>query len=284
MVTETVQQKITTSATASFAIIIVKAYKDIKILDRTISEWLTDEMQSIPTFVINKVNNDADLRQQINLYCKNFDYFITLYNNTPYITKNLIMHIMEYVTAKKSNACKLFSGFVCNSKYFVSNSNIVYDNFYMQAQDRFATIDDTTDIERAEKFFSSKVITKHINAGVKFDNPNSVILSSNCTIGYNTLIMNNCVIKGKCTIGKNVIINNNTTILDSTIGDGSSVSNSIVNKSKIGSNSIISPYCNIEKSRIGDNCIIGHYCIVRNTSVKKGQNIAERTTLIKEGK
>ena len=152
----------------------------------------------------------------------------------------------------------------------------------MNNQELFTIIETEEQVAMAEKYFSKKIIIDLQKQGVAFENPNSVIISAKSTIGRNCTIFSNCVFRGKCTIGDNTIINNNSTIIDSKIGNNSSVSNSIITKSNIGNNVIISPYCDIKKSKISDNAVIGYYVVLDNYTIKKNEIIKDRTTLAKE--
>ena len=281
IITETCITKQQKSTQVRLAVFIVnKGKTQKKILDLTTTEWLQKEFQSYTTFVIDCYPN-MQLKDSITPYLQNFDYFVIIYNDTPYLTNNIIDKIFEYVVIKNSKACKLYSGAVYNTSYYLSNNDIMFDSFYLQNEDCFRVINDEKDLIVAEKYFTKKIINDLKKKNVFIDNPESVVISANCEIGEGTTILNNCAIKGKSKIGKNVVINNNTTIIDSVIGDSTSVSNSTITKSKIGTNTIISPYCNITKSNIDNDCVIGYYCVVDGWKLKKGTNITERTSLIK---
>ncbi|MBE5735001.1 MAG: hypothetical protein E7361_00915 [Clostridiales bacterium] len=278
---ETLVQKSINKINVSCAIIIVNKYKKVKILGLTISEWLKREFSNNPVFEIDLKAKD-DLRSKVLPYCNNFDYIMIIYNNTPYITKSIVAKVIEYVSIKQSNACKLHSGAVYNSRYYVSNPNCMFDNFYMQGEDAFVSVETPQEIAQAEKNFSKRVINTLQAKGVIFQNPMNTVVSPLCDIGRGTTILNNCVIQGKTIIGKDCLIHNNSSISDSKIGDGSSVSNSNIIKSKIGKNVLVSPYCNVIKSTIGDNSTIGYYCVIDTYRLKKGSLIADRNTLKKE--
>jgi len=280
ILTETLVEKTKKIEGFNAVIIILNTTKNKKILGLTCTEWLQRELKGYPLYVLNPSNNE-NIREKIIPCVQNYDYFILIYNNTPFITKELVNNVIEYVWFKNSNACKLYSGAVYKSKYYLTNNEIVYDNFYMQNQDLFAFVENTEQIAFAEKYFSKKIITTYQKNGVIFENPNSVIISPNCQIGRGTTILNNCIIKGKTIIGENSIINNNSTIIDSVIGNKSSISNSNITKCKIGNNVIVSPYCDITKSKIEDNVFVESYCLIDNYKINKNEFVKARSTLQK---
>ena len=261
-------------------IIIVNNNKKCKILDMTIDQWLQQELTKYDVFVVD-CKNGENLKEKIAIYLKNYNYFMIIYNNTPFITEEVVDRIFDYIAIKDAKACKLYSGAVYEVKNYLRYDNVMYDCFYMQDQECFRLIENDEDITLAEKFFTNKVIMRLRKNGIMIESPQSIIISPMASIGAGTTILHNCVIKGKTHIGKNCIINNNSTIIDSNLGDNVSVSNSIINKSKIGDNSIISPYCNINKATIDNDCYISYYCVVENSRVKKGANLQQNTTLRK---
>ncbi len=278
---ETAVSKDIKKARARIAIVIVNRVKKIKILGLTISEWLRRELAGYTLYEVDIKANDS-IKDKLAVYCANCDYIMIINNNMPYITASLVDNILEYVVLKGSNACKLFSGAIYNTKSFLNSSELCYDNFYMQSQEAFLEVNTDAEVSAAERFFSKKLIGYYTSLGVQFHSPNSVIISPLCQIGCGTIIMNNCVIIGKSVIGQNCVIHNNTTIDDSKIGDATTISNSIVTKSKIGNNVLVSPYCNVIKSTIGDNSTIGYYCAIEGYRAKKNSVIKDRTTYRKE--
>ena len=140
ILTKTQSQKEKKLFNNNFAIFIVNKDKKRKILDLTINEWLKKELKDLYVFEID-IKKEEELRNKILQYLNNFEYFIIIYNNTPFITKNLVLSIIEYAYVKKIKACKLFSGAVFESKYFILNKEIIYDNFYMQNQENFFVVE-----------------------------------------------------------------------------------------------------------------------------------------------
>lgn len=272
------------SLNKSFAICIANISNKTKILDLKPCEWLKNELKDFPTFVFDLKQSD-NLREILKLYIKNFDNFLLIYSNTPLITKNLVKHLQEYVSIKSCDFCKLPNGFVANTKYFLSNDKLSYDSIYTQNLDEFVTIETEKDLFYATKVLNNRLINYHKNNGVIFKDAQSVHISYNTKIGRGSVIFSNCNLIGKTVIGDNCIINNNTTINSSKIGDNTSISNSIVEKSTIGNNVVISPYCNIvDKSKIGDNCYIDYYTLIKSYTIKKNTKLDPRTTLEKTEK
>ncbi len=281
MLTEAVMVTQKIKRLSNFAIFIINNKKGRKVLDMTLTEWLQKELNCYPLYVIDHKEGE-DIKEKIGLYCNNYEYIFVLYDKTPFVNKNLIETLIEYVSTKGSKACKLPCGAIYMTSYYLGSGNINYDSIYMNNQELFTIIETEEQVAMAEKYFSKKIIIDLQKQGVAFENPNSVIISAKSTIGRNCTIFSNCVFRGKCTIGDNTIINNNSTIIDSKIGNNSSVSNSIITKSNIGNNVIISPYCDIKKSKISDNAVIGYYVVLDNYTIKKNEIIKDRTTLAKE--
>ena len=259
-------------------IFILKQPTKIKILGRAPIDWLKKELAGYNIYVIDK-NKNNEYKSKILPYCANYDRIAILPSNIPLLTKSTLSKCLEIAAIKNSMATKLLAGYIFNANYYRSNNEYFFDSFYTQQENEFYLIETPEQAASAERLLTQRIITRLQASGVTFRNPSSCIVSADTSIGAGSIIMSNCIFNGKCTIGVNCIINNNCTITNTAIGDNASISNSIINKCKIGNNSIISPYCDITKSKIGDNAMIEPYCILSRVTIKKNEHIAERTTL-----
>lgn len=76
-------------------------------------------------------------------------------------------------------------------------------------------------------------------------------------------------------IGENIEIGNNCTIIDSIIYDNTQITDSYIEKSKIGKECKIGPFSRIRpSSNIGDNCKIGNFVEIKNSELKRGVKVS----------
>ena len=100
-------------------------------------------------------------------------------------------------------------------------------------------------------------------------------------IGNNVIIYENVHIAGESVIEENVTIFPNSYIDNSIIGKGSKVYSSIIEKSIIGSCSLIGPYVSLKKGAIvGGHTNIGPFCAIKNTEIGSYSKIVGHSQIV----
>lgn len=130
--------------------------------------------------------------------------------------------------------------------------------------------------DRVELANISNIIYKRINedlmrSGVSIIDPNSTYIDYNIEIGKDTIIYPQTFLMGNTKIGSNCIIGPCCQLTNTVVGDNTKVIFSVTNSCKIGSNTQIGPYTQIrEGSFIDDNCRIGNFVELKKANLKKG--------------
>ncbi len=133
------------------------------------------------------------------------------------------------------------------------------------------------DYELKEKKNRAKIISL-MEGGVEFVDINTAYISEDVCIGEGTLIGPCVTLQGVTTIGKNCKIYQNTRISDSVIGDCTTIENSVILSSKVGSDTSIGPFAYVRpNSCIGDSCKIGDFVEVKNANIGNGTKSAHLT-------
>ena len=95
-----------------------------------------------------------------------------------------------------------------------------------------------------------------------------VYIDNTVKFGQNVTIYENNRIEGDTYIGDNVIIYPNNHIVDSTIGEGSSVRFSVIEQAKVGNCCDIGPFARLRpKADVRDGAKIGNFVEVKNAVV-----------------
>lgn len=114
---------------------------------------------------------------------------------------------------------------------------------------------------------------KKVNYVIK--NKNSVYIDKKVKIGENVIIYENNRIEGDTVIGDNVTIFPNSYISNSTIGKGTKIYSSFIEKSEIGSCNSIGPFAHLRTgSKLGDHVRVGNFCEIKNSIVGEGTKIS----------
>ena len=131
------------------------------------------------------------------------------------------------------------------------------------------------DMATVIKIMKEKINNNFMLSGVTIYDPDSTYIEPQVEIGNDTGILPGCMIMGKTKIGSNCSIGPNTRIVDSTIDNGTSVTESVVTKSTIGANNCIGPFSHIRPKTVTSNKVkIGNFSETKNSTVGEGSKIS----------
>lgn len=118
----------------------------------------------------------------------------------------------------------------------------------------------------------------YMEAGVRFIDLKAAYIDEGVKIGSGTVIYPCVVIEGDVTIGEDCVIGQNSRIVDSTIGDRTTVQSSVITESKVGSDTKIGPFAYLRpNSTIGNECKVGDFVEVKNSSMGDGAKASHLT-------
>ncbi len=132
-------------------------------------------------------------------------------------------------------------------------------------------VNDRVVLAEAESVMRRRIAEKHMRNGVTIINPDNTYISAAAEIGRDTLLQPGTMIEGHTVIGENCTIGPNSQIVNSEIGDGTSVHSSVVLASKIGADTTIGPFAHIRpESALGDKVRIGNFVEVKKSTIGDG--------------
>ena len=146
----------------------------------------------------------------------------------------------------------------------------VCDNFdeTLGVNDRFA-------LSQAEQLMRARINERHMRNGVTIINPLTTSISADAEIGADTIIQPGCVIEGATKIGSDCIIGPNSHIVNSTIGDATKVTSSMITDSVVGSHTAIGPFAHLRpESSLGDHVKIGNFVEVKKSILKDNAKVS----------
>ncbi|MBT3319847.1 MAG: NTP transferase domain-containing protein [Clostridia bacterium] len=159
-------------------------------------------------------------------------------------------------------------------KYFADNGHGVepiYSNDCDVAVDRIQ-------LAQISERLRTRINNNLMRAGVTLIDPQSTYIDAGVKIGTDTTVYPGVVIEGDCEIGQDVILYPGSRIVDSSIGDGSVVQNSVMMDAIVGENSTIGPYAYLRPNTvIGNGCRVGDFVEVKNAHIKDGAKVSHLT-------
>ena len=134
--------------------------------------------------------------------------------------------------------------------------------------DRFA-------LSQAEELMRARINERHMRNGVTIINPSSTHISSDAVIGSDTIIKPGTIIEGKTIIGEDCIVGPNSHIVNTVVGNGTTIHSSVLIDSKVGNNTAIGPFAHLRpQSSLGDSVKIGNFVELKKSTLGNNTKVS----------
>ncbi len=155
-------------------------------------------------------------------------------------------------------------------KYLLENGGEVSTYFSSESSEFFG-VNDRAQLAEAEKILRKRVNEAYMKDGVTIQLPEEVTIEPGVKIGRDTEIYGPVSILGKSEIGEDCTLIGSTRIIDSKIGRGVKVDNSLIEESVMEDESNIGPYSHLRpRAHLGEKVHIGNFVEVKNSQVGAG--------------
>jgi len=139
-------------------------------------------------------------------------------------------------------------------------------------------INDMADLALASSMMRKRINLRHMREGIQIIDPETTYIDSGVEIGPGTVIYPGCMLEGKTVIGAQAVLKPNCHIVDSVIGDGTSVESSLITSARIGQRTTVGPNAYIRPDTVvGDECRIGDFVELKNAKIGDGTKISHLT-------
>ena len=128
--------------------------------------------------------------------------------------------------------------------------------------------DDRIELARAERIIRTRKLEQLMHAGVTVRDPQTTYVDDTVQAGRDTEIHPGTFLRGNTYVGADCSIGPATEIVDSTIGNGCVVRQSVVEHSRLGNNVTVGPFSHIrQEAVVGDGAHIGNYAEIKNSRI-----------------
>ncbi|WP_153733444.1 bifunctional UDP-N-acetylglucosamine diphosphorylase/glucosamine-1-phosphate N-acetyltransferase GlmU [Sporosarcina obsidiansis] len=152
-------------------------------------------------------------------------------------------------------------------------------------------VNDRVALAQAEKEMRRLIADKHMRNGVTIINPEQTVISAEAEIGRDTVIQPGVMIEGTTKIGAHCLIGPNSHLVNSTVGDHSTIHSSVVRDSQVGSETSVGPFAHlrpetqlgnhvkvgnfveVKKSQLGDDSKVSHLSYIGDAEIGKNVNV-----------
>lgn len=137
-----------------------------------------------------------------------------------------------------------------------------------------AGINDRVQLAEVERVIRSRVLLNLMRSGVTVVDPQSTFVDRGVQIGRDTIIYPFTFIEGKASIGEDCTIGPGTRLVNSVVGNGVSIQNSIVLESDIGDRCSIGPFAYLRpETRLGEEVKVGDFVEIKKSDIGNGSKV-----------
>ncbi len=122
------------------------------------------------------------------------------------------------------------------------------------------------------------ILEKHWENGVIFECTDGIIIEDQVRIGKGTRISANVTLRGETVIGENCVITGGSVIVDSVIGDRSTINASQCYQSRVGEEVSVGPFSHLRPNSVLDDHVhVGDFVEIKNSNIGVGTAVAHLT-------
>ena len=227
----------------------VRAPYDLEILGKKMWEWvaLCGSGAKIKT---TPCTNESNVINLIKPFVGTEKVTMVFYSDTPLLSRESVIEILEHFASKGQNVLKLKRGFVFDSEYLKNCENILAEEDLMFDSPEFEKVDSYEKLANVGEILKNSIINFHMKNGVYIVDPKTTYIEADVVIEKGVKIEQNNVIKGNSYIGESCVLEPNNTIINSIISKNVVVKNSYISNSGISENMIVGPF----ETVIDKNC------------------------------
>ncbi|WP_033826374.1 bifunctional UDP-N-acetylglucosamine diphosphorylase/glucosamine-1-phosphate N-acetyltransferase GlmU [Bacillus andreraoultii] len=132
-------------------------------------------------------------------------------------------------------------------------------------------VNDRIALAKAGKIMQQRINEWHMRNGVTIVDPEQTYIDASVQIGQDTVVYPGTILKGNTSIGDDCVIGPNTEIVNCSIGNKTTVRQSVAFDSEIGATVQIGPFAHIRpQSMIHDEVKIGNFVEIKKAEFGKG--------------
>jgi bifunctional UDP-N-acetylglucosamine pyrophosphorylase/glucosamine-1-phosphate N-acetyltransferase len=119
-----------------------------------------------------------------------------------------------------------------------------------------------------------RILEGHMRAGVTIVDPGSTLIDADVTIGPDTVIEPATYLRGATTVGDRAHLGPSTTIIDTTIGDGVTVTHSYVHEAELRAGATVGPFAYLRPhTLLRDGAKAGTFVEIKNSDIGEGTKV-----------
>jgi bifunctional UDP-N-acetylglucosamine pyrophosphorylase / glucosamine-1-phosphate N-acetyltransferase len=129
-------------------------------------------------------------------------------------------------------------------------------------------VNDRIALGEAERLMRKRINTAHQVNGVTLIDANNTYIEANVTIGADTIVYPGSVLRGRTSIGSDCVIGPATELIDTIVGNGSKIRQTVAEGAEIGEECNVGPFAFLRPgTKLGSHVKIGDFVEIKNTVI-----------------
>jgi bifunctional UDP-N-acetylglucosamine pyrophosphorylase/glucosamine-1-phosphate N-acetyltransferase len=135
-------------------------------------------------------------------------------------------------------------------------------------------VNDRVALGEAERLMRRRIAIKHQTEGVTLIDPEHTYIEADVTIGPDTVIYPGTSLRGRTAIGSDCTIGPSADLLDTRVGDGSTIRQSVADQAEVGERCAVGPFAYLRPgAKLAANVKVGDFVELKNVEVGEGSKI-----------
>ncbi len=218
-----------------------------KICGKTCLEYVKKVCAGFKTIETEISASDDPIFYAKSLLDKSYKFTALLFTDTPLLTTSTFLGAVDYARLKNVNMIRLYRGFVFNTDYLCSLTNLyLKEPMDFEPQD-FLVCKNFKSLNQINQIMQERIYNYHFENGVEIvGNP---IIDADAFIEKGSKVIGASQILGATQIGEGVIVNN-----------------SVLSNAIVGKNSVINKAC-VSDSILQNDVKVEPFSIIKNKSI-----------------
>lgn len=161
-----------------------------------------------------------------------------------------------------------------------------------------AGVNDRVELAKAGKLLRQRILENLMRAGVSVVDPDTTYVDATVRVEADAALLPGTHLEGVCVVERDAVVGPDCRLVDARVGEGASVSYSVVNRSVVGPGANVGPYAylrsgarlergakagtfvEIKQSVIGEGSKVPHLSYVGDATLGRGVNIGAATVTV----
>lgn len=151
----------------------------------------------------------------------------------------------------------------------------VIQAFCLEDHSESTGVNDRLALAAADQAMRQRIHRKHLLNGVSIIDPTNTYIEADVVIGMDTTIYPGTTLSGNTVIGMECSIGPHTEVIDSVIGDGVKIKQSVLQNAVVDDQSTVGPFAYLRPgSKLGKGVKVGDFVEIKNASIDDGSKIS----------